>query len=266
VNSFVRKTRAFTGSFYALMLAYRAEIYLWVLAMVLPFIMMAVWSTAAQGGGLSKDPVGYARYFLAVFIVRNFSVVWMIYDFEWHVVEGRLSIHLLRPASPLWHYVTAHIAEQMARAPFFAVIVILFFCIFPQAIWVPTPFAIVGGVVCIYFAFALRFVLQWCFAMLSFWYERAASIEQLQMLPYYFLGGFVAPLSDFPEPVRKFAELTPFPYVVNFPARILIGEITLQSPEFHRGLLIMAAWFAGLFVLASILWRRGLKHYSGQGA
>jgi len=48
-----------------------------------------VWIEAAQGGqwlGPWTLP-----YFLAVFIIRQSTVVWVIYEFEKEVVEGRLS-------------------------------------------------------------------------------------------------------------------------------------------------------------------------------
>ena len=95
-----KKIRVLVSAQHANMLAYRAEIYLWVLAHTVPFIMMSVWMTAAgtgSGANFSMDAVGYARYFLAVYIVRQFTAVWMIYEFEWHVNEGRLSPMLLRP-------------------------------------------------------------------------------------------------------------------------------------------------------------------------
>jgi len=40
---------------------------------------------AAQGGSW---PLDFARYFLAVFIIRQSTVVWVIYEFEKEVVEG----------------------------------------------------------------------------------------------------------------------------------------------------------------------------------
>ncbi len=50
----MRKIRVLVGAQHALMLAYRAEIYLWVLASVLPFIMMSVWMTAS-GAARRRD-------------------------------------------------------------------------------------------------------------------------------------------------------------------------------------------------------------------
>jgi len=221
----LRKMMSLISAQHALMLAYRAEIYLWVLAHVLPFIMMSVWMTAsasAQTSGtshFSMTPVDYARYFVAVFVVRQFTAAWMIYEFEWHVLEGRLSYLLLRPMNPLWHYVSGHFGEQLARFPFFLVMLILFFVIYPQALGVPRVDSILLGIVAIYCAFALRFALQYCFAMLTFWFERASAIDALSMLPYLFLSGLIIPLSDMPAGVGQWLKFTPFPYMIDFPRR-----------------------------------------------
>jgi ABC-2 type transport system permease protein len=265
-----RKLRTLITAQHALMLAYRAEIYLWVLATILPFIMMSVWMTAAGGGnggtGFSMDPLGYARYFIAVFFTRQLTIVWMIYEFEWYVQEGRLSYLLLRPMNAIWHFVGAHLAEQLARAPFFLVVIGVFFCIYPGALWLPSVASIVLGLAAVYGAFALRFSIAYCLSMLTFHFERASSLENLSMLPYLFFSGIIIPLSDLPPRVREVVALTPFPYMVDFPARILTGKIGPGDAGLYQGFGIMACWFAAFALLGSRLWRWGLREYSGQGA
>lgn len=270
----LKKLRILISAQHALMLAYRAEIYLWVLAHILPFIMMSVWMKAAASPGtvLAMTPINYARYFAAVFIVRQFTAVWMIYEFEWHVVEGRLSPMLLRPMNVLWHYVSAHLGEQMARFPFFLIMLALFFVLYPAAFWIcPGPpaqalVALALGIVSIYAAFALRFSMQYCISMCTFWFERASSIDQLSWLPYMFLSGLVIPLADMPPAFRAFLYLTPFPYCIDFPARILTGALRWDDPALFQGFAVMAAWFVGQSLLGMLLWKRGLLQYSGQGA
>jgi ABC-2 type transport system permease protein len=265
----LRKLRVLVGAQHALMLAYRAEIYLWVIAHILPFIMMGIWTKAsADSGGakFSMSPHDYARYFLCVFAVRQFTAAWMIYEFEWHIVEGRLSYLLLRPINPLWHYISAHLGEQLARAPFFAVVVVFFFVLYPDARWTPTPSAILLGVVATYSAFALRFAMQYCVSMLTFWFERASSLEQLSFLPYIFLSGLAVPIDDFPAGLRHAVELTPFPYLIGFPAEILMGRMAVNDPQVGQGFAVIAAWFVGLALVGAGLWRRGLRQFSGQGA
>ena len=120
------------------------------------------------------------------------------------------------------------------------------------------------GVVVIYLAFALRFALQYCFAMGSFWFERAAALDGLSFVPYVFLSGAIIPLADIPPALCNFLYWTPFPYTVSFPARILTGQA--DTSEILRGLAAMAAWFILLAALGAFLWRRGLRKYAGQGA
>jgi ABC-2 type transport system permease protein len=104
--------------------------------------------------------------------------------------------------------------------------------------------------------------MQYAFAMIAFWSERANAIEDLWFFAYLFLSGYLAPLTLFPAPVRHLAEWTPFPYLIYMPARILMGQPTAVL----RGLTISAAWAVLFFVIYRVLWRAGLKRYSGMGA
>ena len=108
------------------MLEYRAEIALWALSGVLPFIMLSVWSGSDARSGLGLDGVALDRYFLSAFLVRQFSVVWVVYAFEEDALLGRLSPYLLQPLHPLWRYVAAHLGEQLTRLPFAALIAAVF--------------------------------------------------------------------------------------------------------------------------------------------
>src|SRR5262245_45593339 len=99
------------------MLEYRAEIYLWVLASALPLILLGVWSQAAQSGSFPLSPVDFIRYFISVFVVRQFTFIWVIWEFEELVVSGHLSHQLLQPISPVWRFLAGHITERIVRLP-----------------------------------------------------------------------------------------------------------------------------------------------------
>ncbi len=250
------------SSQYAYMLEYRAEIVLWALSGVLPFIMLGLWSAVDAGGGLGMDPLQLARYFLAAFVVRQFTIVWVMYTFEEDNLSGRLSPYLLQPLAPVWRYVASHLAEQATRLPFVAVLVGLFFLLYPAAFWWPPLPALLLTVLATMAAFALRFLMQFTLTMVCFWSEKASALERLLYLPYLYLSGLVAPLALYPEPVRAFAMWTPFPYMIDVPARILAGEPVAVGPSFAA----MAAWGALLLPINLLLWRRGLRHYSAMGA
>lgn len=257
-----RITGTLLSVYYAYMIEYRAELLFWVLSGTLPLILMGVWVEAAQGGQFGLSPNDFIRYFLAVFFVRQFTVVWVIWEFEREVVEGKLSFRLLQPLDPGWHHLASHFAERFARLPFALLLIGLFFWLYPQAIWVPTLPNLLLCFLALILAFLLRFVSQYAFSMFAFWIERAYAIEQFWFLFYLFLSGLVAPLEVFPPVIRQIVLCTPFPYMISFPASILIG----LPVNIGQGLLVMVGWISLFLALNRWLWGRGLKQYSGMGA
>jgi ABC-2 type transport system permease protein len=249
-------------TYYAYMLEYRAELFLWVLSGSLPFIVMGIWVKAAQSQELALEPVQFARYFLAAFLVRQSNVVWVIWEFEQEVIQGKLSPRLLQPIDPVWHHFFSHIAERFARFPFIIGLVLLFFTLYPQAFWLPSLGTTLIFLLILLVAFCLRFLIQYTLALAAFWTERASALEELWFLPYLFLSGVIAPLEMFPPTLREIVLWTPFPYLVNFPASVLVGLPT----NIGRGLIVMLGWGIVIFILNRWLWRKGLRQYSGMGA
>lgn len=250
------------GVYYAANLEYRAEIFLWALTMILPFILMGVWTQAGQGGDLPLTPAEFARYFFAVFLVRQLTVTWVIWLFEDAIVEGTLSFRLLQPLDPVWMFVANHVSERLARLPILVVATGVFFALYPEAMWMPDLTALLWFAFLVNAAFALRFLISYTFAMLAFWTERASAIERVWYLGYAFLSGLIAPLDVFPAAVRDVALYTPFPYLIYLPAQALLG----RDAPLGRGLVVMAVWGVATFALNRLLWRRGLKRFSGMGA
>ena len=259
---FFRKVHILLTVYYAYMLEYRSELLLWVLSGSLPIIILGVWNKAAQGGNFGLSPLDFTRYFFAVFLFRQLTVVWVIYDFEREVVEGKLSNRLLQPLDPVFHHLAGHIGERLARMPFVVAIVGIFFAFYPQAFWIPSFTNFFWFTLTAVLSFALRFLIQYTLAMLAFWTERATSLENFWFLLFLFLSGMIAPLEVFPPAVKNFALWTPFPYLIHFPASILVG----LPVDLTRGFLSILAWLCIFGVANRLLWRLGLKQYSGMGA
>lgn len=258
----LRVTTTLLGVYYAYMVEYRAELMFWVLSGSFPLILMGLWQEAARSGQFALSPAEVVRYFLTVFVVRQLTVVWVIWDFERQVLEGKLSPQLLQPLDPGWRHLCSHMAERLARLPFIAVLVGLFVWLSPEARYVPSLLQLLWGLLAVAIAFFLRFLMQYTYAMFAFWIERATAIEQLAFLPYIFLSGMVAPLSLFPETVKAIVLWTPFPYLIYVPASLLIGLPIDPLPSLGAAL----AWCSIFAVVNRWLWRRGLRHYSGMGA
>jgi ABC-2 type transport system permease protein len=262
VTAFWRKLKAFADAGFASWSEYRAELYLWALAGVIPIIMMGVWRQTATRHDIGMSPSELTRYFLAVFMVRQLTMVWLIWEFEQQVVTGTLSPQLLQPIHPFWRFLVWHLTERVARTPFALALLLFWLWVFPDAVWLPSLKDLGLTALGVAAAFLARFVIQCAVATIAFWSERASSIEQLWFTVYMALSGMIAPLEMFPPSVRSFAELTPFPYMVYFPARILLG----MPVDLLKGFAVLGAWSLAGFVVFRLLWRRGLRHYSAMGA
>jgi ABC-2 type transport system permease protein len=262
VKKIIKKILTFLSVYYAYIVEYRAELILWVLSGTLPIILMGVWIQAAQGGKFGLTPVEFSRYFITVFLVRQITVVWVIWEFEEEVVQGKLSSRLLQPLDPVWRHVAGHVSERVARLPFIFLLVGLFFLLYPQALWLPNLGQFLLFALAATLSFILRFVIQYSLAIFAFWTERASALEGFWMLFYLFLSGLIAPLDVFPESVRTVVMFTPFPYLINFPASLLVG----LPVDITRGFLSIIGWMLIFLGINRLLWRAGLKRYSGMGA
>ncbi len=259
---FTRVFRTLLVTHYAYMLEYRAELLLWALSGSLPFILMGVWSQAATQGSFGLSSIEFGRYFLANFLIRQLTVVWVIWDFEREISDGKLSFRLLQPIDPVWHHVWAHLGERVARLPFIVMLVALFFVLYPTSFWIPSLTQIILFSISAALAFALQFLIQYTLAMFAFWTEKASAIQDLWFITHTFLSGAIAPLAVYPEAMQDIIRWLPFPYIIDFPANLLVGLPVNVIHSFS----VIIGWFVIFFVINRILWRKGLKQYSGMGA
>jgi len=87
-------------------------------------------------------------------------------------------------------------------------------------------------------------------------------------VPYVFLSGLVAPLQAFPPDLQRLALLSPFPYLIGFPAQLLAGTPMGREQPFSiaGGFAAMLLWLLLLLPALAVLWRAGLRRYSAMGA
>jgi ABC-2 type transport system permease protein len=100
--------------------------------------------------------------------------------------------------------------------------------------------------------------------LVAFWVDNALGYDTFVYQLYIMLGGVIVPVDLFPAAVRGLLYWTPFPYVLDFPVRVMIGRV--QGAELLQGLGVQLLWIAILVALFAVIWRAGLRRYSGAGA
>ena len=247
---------------YSNMLEYRVEIALWAISGIVPFFMLNIWTNNNLNESININNIMLSRYFLSAFFVRQFSVVWVVFSFEEDALLGKLSPYIIQPLNPFFRYFTQHIAEQITRFPFALIIAIIFFVFNPESIWFPNFIFLFLSCISTFLSFLIQFLIQSIIACLCFWTEKASAIERLFYIPTLFLSGLLAPVASFPKYVKSWIYLTPFPYLIDFPANLLSGNKTNIS----GGFIMQILWIFLLFPLFIKFWHAGTKKYTAMGS
>ena len=246
---------------YSNMLEYRVEIALWAISGIIPLFMLNIWTNNELNQSIDFTRNEITRYFISAFFVRQFSVVWVAFTFEEDSLLGRLSPYLLQPLHPFTRYLAQHLAEQLTRLPFALLILLIFFGLNPNSIWFPSFGILLVSMLSIFMSFTIQFLMQSIIACLCFWTERASSLEKLLFIPTLFLSGLLAPVNSFPEYIKSWVYLTPFPYLIDLPANILSGNnINILS-----GIFIQIAWILLFFLFFIKIWKIGSKKFTAMG-
>ncbi len=258
--------------FYALLratwsdaLAYRAEIFIWVLTGALPLVMLAVWlSLAGEGGVGGFSGADFVAYYVSALVIRQLTGVWIIWDMEREIRLGELSPQLLRPYNPLLRYLAMALSDKPLRLAMVLPIIVGALLIAPGAMPTPDPLSLAALGPAIILAFLIYFCTQCCIGLLSFWWTQVLAVQDFWFGLYSFASGYLVPIDLLPAPVTRVLAVLPFRAMLGFPVDLLLGR--LAPDAIGVGMALQLFWLVALFGLMQLLWRRGLRRYGAVGA
>jgi ABC-2 type transport system permease protein len=251
----------------AMMFQYRASLVIWTIGQVLePLVYLIVWSVVAtsSGGSVgSYTTADFAAYFIVLMLVNQVTYTWIMYEFEYRVREGILSVALLKPVHPIHSDIADNISSKIITLPIMIVVAIVFTFAFHASV-APAPWAILAFIAALLLAFLIRFVLEWTLAQAAFWTTRVSAINQSYFVVFLFLSGQIAPLTLLPHPVQILSLLLPFRWLISFPVELLLGRLTVV--ETLIGIGAQFGWLIVSIILLRTVWRVGVKAYTAVGA
>lgn len=246
-------------------LAYRAEIFIWVLTGVLPLVMLAVWlSLGGEGGVGGYSGADFVAYYVGALAVRQLTGVWIIWDMEREIRLGELSPQLLRPYHPLLRYLAMAMSDKPLRLAMMVPIIGGALLIAPAALPQFDALSLAAFPLAVVLAFLIYFCTQCCIGLLSFWWTQVLAVQDFWFGLYSFASGYLVPLDLLPAPVTRLLFLLPFRGMLGYPVDLLLGRLAPGEVAFGLGLQLF--WLAVLFGLMQVLWRRGLRRYGAVGA
>jgi ABC-2 type transport system permease protein len=247
---------------------YRVESAIYVLYELLPPIMMMfVWLTVYQD---QPSVAGYTlgqmlTYTVGVMVLRATITVHVEWALDHEIRNGQLSAALIRPFN-YWAFLLADsIAWRTVRQMFvlptlFGVLLLLAPSLggmsFPlERLPLVLLSAALGYLVC--------FFLKLCIGFIGFWSNDIMGITTLYEVIANVVGGILIPIAMLPDWLQVVARLLPIQAVYGVPLGILLGRDDGANPLWGLGLQV--AWIVGLWALARVLWRAGLRQYESVG-
>lgn len=231
------------------------------------YVLLQVWQVTVRPenvAGLSGEVFNWTEliWFLAATQTLYFAVQTEAQlDIEHDVISGNIAVTLARP----YDYLLARFSASMAH------ILLSFAVAFPAAFivaWIVsgtvaiTPY----GVLAFFLGFLLRtllfFALQAIAGLATFWIEKATAFVWVIGLLILTFGGGAVPLGFWPEWARNMVELTPFPAMMYYPAKLLVApDGALIIATLTRGII----WLIILGGIVGFIYRRALRRLDLNG-
>ncbi|MGQ0504561.1 MAG: ABC transporter permease [Myxococcaceae bacterium] len=254
---------------FASVIAYRAEMIVWVISTTMPFINLALWSAVSRSGavlsesGKSYEQPDFIAYFLATFVVRQLTGSWASWEMNFDIRSGKLAMRLLRPIHPLWNYAVENLAAIPLRVVVsLPVVAIMAWTVgmgsIPTSLvqWALVLVSFLGG-------WLITLFVNLAMGSLALHMESSIKVMDVYLSVYFVFSGYIVPVDLFPEGIRAFAQVLPFRYQIGLPTEIFIGR-----HPFGEALPLLAAqwaWVAVTFGLTWIIWRTGLRRFEAYG-
>ena len=245
------------------MLAYRAEMVIWILSATMPLVMLALWDAASAEGPLEGfGQADFARYFAVTLVVRQLTGAWIVWELNYNIRQGGLSPQLLRPLNPLWFNLASTLAALPWRMLVLAPLLVGLWWWRPDVWFWPEPGRLAAFALSVFLAFLLSWLVQCLMGLLAFWFEQSLGFFSVYFAVWALSSGYVVPLALLPAWLRGAFAWLPFYGTLGAPVGILTGAES--SPG--GALLVQLGWVAALALATVFTWKRGIVRYGAVGA
>lgn len=180
---------------------------------------------------------------------------------EDEVKSGTLAYSMNKPYSYPWFHYAGYLGRTVPNLLINVIggVIFMYFLVG----YVPmTAKGLFFGTVLMVLGFSLHFLIDLCIGLLAFWIEDVGSVAHLYHTSTLIFGGVILPLSMFPDLLKKVAELLPFGQLYYSGARLMVD---FEQQVFFAFLRVQLFWIVCFFVLACVIWRKGMKNVSISG-
>ena len=247
-------------------LMYRAVAVVWILTDTIPALVMPLlWLHSFNGRShiAGFDPSQLTAYYLVLLFNTNLIQCHVHWDMAQDIKEGRFSAYLIRPFSYQGMQYLGFLGWRAMRTTLFLPI-FLGAAFFFRAYLRWDDYQISGAFfLSVVLGHLVSFFITYALGLLALYFVETRSLFNFWYMPLIIFSGQIAPIEMFPKVIQTVTYMLPFRYTIALPTEIFLGR--LSPAQIQQGLLIQGGWIVIAYVLGAVLWRKGLKRFTGVG-
>lgn len=238
------------------MLAFRLRYYTGVVTYfinvtVYYFIWKAVYTSDPEYAGMSFPQM--VTYVAVGWIIRSMYFNNIDTQMAADILEGKISMVMLKPVSVQWSYIARALGESafrllMLTAPA-ALVIGLIFPVQPPASAAHLAAFLVAVAGSVLLVAALNFIVGSCAVSL----QSILGLLRAKFWMQELLSGLLVPVTLFPSPLREISGWLPFEHIGFTPMMIYLGR--LSWPEIGRAFALEWSWILFLLLFGGRFWR-----------
>jgi ABC-2 type transport system permease protein len=179
------------------------------------------------------------------------------------IQQGQLNSYLLKPISYYYNHFVSELPWRFIQG-FYGIMMILILAAFGVPFAVTNHFDTIGLAILIgTLAFTICFFYKLFLGFLAFFITDIHGIQEVNDVVFAFCTGSLMPVDLFPQHVKNILDFTPFPYILYYPLTAFLGKYT--TPQLFNIIIMQLFWIALLYIGCRLMWRSGIKRYSGIG-
>jgi ABC-2 type transport system permease protein len=251
-----RVYREFARVGFVNILAFRLRYYTGVLTYLINvtvyyFIWKALYTATPNLAGFTFPEM--ITYVAVGWIIRSLYFNNIDQDMAEEILEGKISMALIKPVSVQAMYISQALGETVFRlamlsAPV-ALVVTLIFPVKPPASVGHALLFLVSLVGSVLLVFMLNFIVGTCAIKL----KSILGLLRAKFFVQELLSGLLVPMALFPEPARKVMAFLPFQHIGYTPMLIYLGKVTYRQAG--QALAVQGVWIVALAAFGDWFWR-----------
>ncbi len=246
---------------------YRLSFIVWRVRSVIQYLMAYLfWVAVIPTNG---SVLGYTQNDIITYTFGSMVIVSIVFstltpNIASEINEGKLSQYLLQPLGYIKFWFAKDIADKSLNILFSIFELSILFLLLHPPVFIQTHiFTLLSTLVAVLLAVILYFYFSVILALYGFWSNESWGVRFIFSQLVSFFSGAIFPLDMLPHPLFIAFQLLPFPYMLFFPLKTYMGN--LSSQEILTGIIIMIVWIQVLYFVTYSIWNKGIRVYTAEG-